>query len=68
MGKEKSPKRICEECGRIIESKRPGVVLCHECSEAILSEPRNRDKKRRQERTHAEDFEADPFLRDASVR
>ena len=62
MNKEKSPKRYCEECGQIIESKRPGVTLCRQCEEEILSDFRSRDKKRRKDRTRAREFEEDILL------
>lgn len=59
MSKEKSPKRFCEECGQIIESKRPGVTLCKRCEEKFLSEFRNRDKRRRKDRVRVREFEED---------
>jgi len=62
MNKEKSPKRYCEECGQVIESKRPGVTLCRRCEAELLGEFRDRDKKRRKERTRAQEFDEDALI------
>ena len=59
MGRDKSPKRYCEECGQVIESKRPGVTLCRRCEEELLSGFRSRDKKRRKDRIRVREFEED---------
>lgn len=42
--KKMSSRRHCEECGRLIESGRPEVFLCKECSEA-LSRQKERARK-----------------------
>lgn len=63
MGKEKSPgKRFCEECGRLIESKRPGVTLCRNCEKKLLEEVHDEnDRQRRKDRKYAKDFEDQLF-------
>ncbi|GEM_PF-3574202 len=63
MGKEKSPgRRFCEECGRLIESKRPGVTLCHICEKKLLEEYQDEDdRQRRKGRRYAKDFEDQLF-------
>jgi hypothetical protein len=65
MSKEKSPKRFCEECGRIIDSRRLGVTLCRQCEEEILGELRSRDKKRQKDRSRAREFEEEALLQQA---
>ena len=62
MGKERSPKRYCEECGQLLDSKRPGVTLCRQCEDEILGETRVREKNRRKARSRARDMEEEFFL------
>jgi len=59
MSKEKSPsRRFCEECGRLIESKRPGVTLCRNCEKRLLEDfHEDIDRQRKRDRKHAQDVE-----------
>ena len=63
MGKGKSPtKRYCEECGRIIESKRPGVTLCRNCENKLVHDFRSDEsRQRRKDRKSARDMEESLF-------
>ena len=63
MGKGKPPtKRYCEECGRIIESKRPGVTLCRSCETKLVSDDRSDEsRQRRKDRKSARDMEESLF-------
>ena len=63
MGKGKSPtKRYCEECGRIIESKRPGVTLCRNCENKLVNDFRSDEsRQRRKDRKSARDMEESLF-------
>ncbi len=40
-------RRYCEECGQLIESKRPDVFLCKECSAALTREKRAARKNKK---------------------
>ena len=62
MGKGKSPRRYCEECGRVIESKHPGVTLCRLCEERAAEALRNQGRKRRKERDRVRDLEEGFYL------
>ena len=63
MGKEKSPgKRYCEECGRLIESKRPGVTLCLICETQLLQGVRTeQNRQRRKDRKQVQEIEDQLF-------
>jgi predicted RNA-binding Zn-ribbon protein involved in translation (DUF1610 family) len=45
--RKKTSRRYCEECGKFIESKRPEVFLCKECSEALARRKQRVRKNRK---------------------
>lgn len=61
MGQGKLPRRLCEECGRIIESKRPGETLCRLCEERLIEEAHEQERRRRKERELARELEEGLF-------
>jgi hypothetical protein len=61
MGQGKSSRRVCEECGRIIESKRPGETLCRLCEERLIEEAHEHERGRRRAREHARELEEGLF-------
>jgi len=60
--KVKSPRRFCEECGRVLESKRAGETLCRLCEERLEEELGDADRKRRKDRDLARRMEESFFL------
>ena len=60
--KVKSPRRSCEECGRVLESKRAGDTLCRLCEELWEEELGDDDRERRKDRDLARKLEEGFFL------
>jgi uncharacterized Zn finger protein (UPF0148 family) len=58
----KSPRRFCEECGRVLESKRTGETLCRLCEERVAEELGDADRRRRKDRDLARRMEERFFL------